>query len=150
MGPILEEFRVKRQELISELHKIYNEALKLKNQITFAKPHALAVTAQGGISSCQEDKFLRLHYGLNMTGWATPFLLCPEATNVECVTLEKLRKAGEKDLYLSDVSPLGVPFNSLRESSSVMPRSSPLAPLLSLSDTVSVSVIFASAPKAIE
>ena len=41
MGPILEEFRAKRQELITELHKIYNEALKLKNKIPFAKPHDL-------------------------------------------------------------------------------------------------------------
>ena len=116
MGPILEEFRTKRQELITELHNIYNEALKLQNKTPFAKPHTLAVTAQGGIGTWQEDKFLRLHYGLNATGWATPFLLCPEVTNVDAVTLEKLRQAGEKDLYLSDVSPLGVPFNNLRDS----------------------------------
>jgi hypothetical protein len=116
MGPILEEFRVKRQQLIDDLHKIYNEALKLKDKIQFAKPHELKVTGQGGIGTHQEDKFLRLHYGLNSTGWATPFLLCPEVTNVDPITLEKLAKAGEKDLFLSDVSPLGVPFNSLRDS----------------------------------
>jgi hypothetical protein len=116
MGPILEEFRVKRQELITELHKIYNEALKLKNKSPFAKPHTVAITAQGGIGTYREDRFLREHYGLNGTGWATPFLLCPEVTNVDPITLEKLSKAGEKDLYLSDVSPLGVPFNSLRDS----------------------------------
>ncbi|MDE2222582.1 MAG: hypothetical protein KGK03_05880 [Candidatus Omnitrophica bacterium] len=116
MGPILEEFRVKRQQLTDELHKIYNEALKLKNKITFAKPHEVKITAQGGIGTHLEDKFLRTHYGLNTTGWATPFLLCPEATNVDRITLEKLAKAGEKDLYLSDVSPLGVPFNSIRDS----------------------------------
>ena len=116
MGPILEEFRVKRQQLIEELHKIYSEALKLKNKVPFAKPHELRVTAQGGIGTYNEDRFLRSHYGLNATGWATPFLLCPEVTNVDPITLEKLSKAGEKDLYLSDVSPLGVPFNSLRDS----------------------------------
>ncbi len=116
MGPILEEFRVKRQQLIEELHKIYNEALKLKDKAPFAQPHEVRVTAQGGIGTYNEDKFLRIHYGLNATGWATPFLLVPEATNVDPVTLVKLAKAGEKDLYLSDVSPLGVPFNSLRES----------------------------------
>jgi len=116
MGPILEEFRVKREELVSELHKIYNEALKLKNRAPFAKAHAVKITAQGGIGTYREDRFLREHYGLNATGWATPFLLCPEVTNVDPVTLEKLSKAGEKDLFLSDVSPLGVPFNSLRDS----------------------------------
>jgi len=116
MGPILEEFRVKREGLITELHNIYNEALKLKNKIPFAKPHAITVTAQGGIGTYKEDKFLLFHYGLNSTGWATPFLLCPDVTNVDPITLEKLSKAGEKDLYLSDVSPLGVPFNNLRGS----------------------------------
>ncbi len=116
MGPILEEFRAKRQELIAELHKIYNEALKFKDKVTFAKPHEVKVTAQGGIGTYREDRFLRKHYGLNATGWATPFLLCPEVTNVDPITLEKLSKAGEKDLYLSDVSPLGVPFNSLLDS----------------------------------
>ena len=116
MGPILEEFRVKRQELTEELFRIYNEALKLKNKTPFAKAHELKVTAQGGIGTFKEDQFLREHYGLNATGWATPFLLCPEATNVDPETLDKLCKAGEKDLYLSGVSPLGVPFNSLRDS----------------------------------
>jgi len=116
MGPILEEFRVKRQELVDELYKIYNEALKLKNKTSFTKPHEVRITAQGGIGTFLEDRFLREHYGLNATGWATPFLLCPEVTNVDPITLEKLCKAGEKDLYLSGVSPLGVPFNSLRDS----------------------------------
>ena len=116
MGPILEEFRVKRQELVSELHKIYNEALILKNKAPFAKAHSVKITAQGGIGTYREDRFLREHYGLNATGWATPFLLCPEVTNVDPITLDKLSKAGEKDLFLSDVSPLGVPFNSLRDS----------------------------------
>ena len=113
MGPILEEFRIKRQELTDELFRIYNEALKLKNKTPFAKPHEVRLTAQGGIGTFKEDKFLLTHYGLNATGWATPFLLCPEVTNVDPITLVKLSKAGEKDLYLSDVSPLGVPFNSL-------------------------------------
>jgi len=116
MGPILEEFRVKRQQLIEELHKVYNEALKLKEKMPFAKAHEVRITAQGGIGTYKEDKFLQQHYGLNATGWATPFLLCPEVTNVDPITLEKLRRAGEKDLYLSEVSPLGVPFNSLRDS----------------------------------
>jgi hypothetical protein len=47
-------------------------------------------------------------------GWGTPFLLVPEATTVDNPTLEKLMDATEKDLYLSNISPLGVPFNSLK------------------------------------
>ncbi len=116
MGPILEEFKVKREALIEELHKMYSQALVLKNKLPFALPHQVKITAQGGIGTVREDKFLMNHYGLNGTGWATPFLLCPEATNVDDVTLQKLSQATEKDLYLSEVSPLGVPFNNIRGS----------------------------------
>lgn len=116
MGPILEEFRVKREELIQQLHTVYNKALTLKSLLPFAQPHPIRVTAQGGIGTRIEDTFLREHYNLDGTGWATPFLLCPEVTNVDDVTRQKLAQATEKDLYLSDVSPLGVPFNNLRGS----------------------------------
>jgi hypothetical protein len=47
-------------------------------------------------------------------GWGTPFLLVPEATTGDDNTLPQLAKAKEKDLYLSDISPLGIPFNNLR------------------------------------
>jgi hypothetical protein len=41
-------------------------------------------------------------------------LLAPEVTNVEDHTLDLLADAKEDDLYLSGISPLGVPFNNLR------------------------------------
>ncbi len=116
MGPILDEFRLKKQELVGQLHAVYNKALALKNRLTFEAAHTVRITAQGGIGTLKEDKFLIEHYKLDGTGWATPFLLCPEATNVDEVTLHKLAQATEKDLYLSEVSPLGVPFNNLRGS----------------------------------
>lgn len=116
MGPILEEFRAKRQQLVEELHKICNEALKLKNRLSFNHPHEVKITAQGGIGISRENEFLHRQYQLDGTGWATPFLLCPEATNVDAITLEKLCKATEKDIYVSDVSPLGIPFSNLRDS----------------------------------
>jgi hypothetical protein len=122
LGPILEEFKNKKQELISSLHKIYKEALTSKKNITIETPHDTCVTAQGGIGTAQEDQFLLDHYDLDGTGWATPFLLCPEATNVDEETLKKLADAGKDDLYLSDVSPLGVPFNNLRNSNSDMEK----------------------------
>ena len=127
LGPILEEFKNKKNELIASLHKIYTEALKLKKDISFDKPHKLAITAQGGIGTKKEDEFLLEHFRIDGTGWATPFLLVPEVTNVDEDTLQKLAKAGEKDLYLSDVSPLGVPFNNLRDNNSDMEKQRKIA-----------------------
>ncbi len=118
MGPILEEFKNRKNELIEGLHEAYNEALKLKHRMTFDRPHETRVTAQGGIGTAKEDQFLLDHYKIDGTGWATPFLLVPEVTNVDPDTLKKLAAAGENDLYLSDVSPLGVPFNNLRDNNS--------------------------------
>ena len=118
LGPILEEFKNKKLELISSLHETYNDALKLKKHISFDQPHETSVTAQGGIGTANEDRFLLDYYKIDGTGWATPFLLCPEATNVDDDTLKKLSDATKDDLYLSDVSPLGVPFNNLRGSNS--------------------------------
>lgn len=118
MGPILEEFKQKKQELIDTLHNIYNSALEAKNRPSFTKSHEIEITAQGGIGTYEEDRFLLDHYQIDGTGWATPFLLVPEATNVDQDTLQKLTRATEDDLYLSDVSPLGVPFNNLRGNNS--------------------------------
>jgi hypothetical protein len=90
MGPIMEEFRVKRHELIEQLHTVFNKALATKNEAPFTTPLPVKIVAQGGIGTRKEDTFLRKHYALDGTGWATPFLLCPEATNVDEVTLHKL------------------------------------------------------------
>ena len=113
MGPIMEEFKTKRKELVTTLHEAFNKALLFKNMVAFKNPLRIKITAQGGIGTHKEDKFLREHYQLDGTGWATPFLLCPEATNVDEVTLHKLSLATEDDVYLSYVSPLGVPFNNI-------------------------------------
>src|SRR5690606_28581757 len=61
-----------------------------------------------------EHLFLQDHYQIESVGWGTPFLLVPEATTVDLATMLKLVAAKEEDLYLSDVSPLGVPFHNLR------------------------------------
>jgi len=118
MGPVLEEFKAKKQELIDTLHEIYNQIRKIKNLITFSKPHAVRITAQGGIGTAKENKFLLDYYGLDGTGWGTPFLLVPEVTNVDSPLLEKLAAATKENLYLSDVSPLGIPFHTLKDSPS--------------------------------
>lgn len=122
LGPILEEFKKKRNELSETLYKMCNEALAQKNKPTLAFPPDLRITAQGGIGTALEDSFLINYYDLDGTGWASPFLLCPEVTNVDLETLSKLSRAGEDDLYLSDVSPLGVPFNNLKDTQSDVER----------------------------
>jgi hypothetical protein len=118
IGPILNEFKKKRDELIAVLHKTYKRALEAKKRITFPHPHPTRVTAQGGITTAHEDRLLLDEYQVDGTGWGTPFLLVPEAVNVDAPTLDKLIKATEDDLYLSDVSPVGAPFNNLRNSAS--------------------------------
>jgi len=114
MGPILEEFRLHRQDLIQTTHDIVVEALKNKNRPVPSSPLPIKITAQGGVGTHEEHQFLLEHYGLDSIGWGSPFLLVPEATNVDNHTMNLLCEAKEKDLYLSNISPLGVPFNSLR------------------------------------
>ena len=117
MGPILAEFKEKREELIKEIYAICKDTLLANNRVAPKKSLALKITAQGGVGTAQEHDFLIKHYNLDSVGWGTPFLLVPEVTNVDDNTRKQLIKAKEKDLYLSNVSPLGVPFNNLRNSS---------------------------------
>lgn len=122
LGPILEEFREKRKELTDELYKMCNEALTQKNKHIFNTKPALKITVQGGIGTAGEDKFLLQHYELDGTGWGSPFLLVPEATNVDDETLNQLATAKQEDYYLSHASPLCIPFNNFRKSSSEKQR----------------------------
>jgi len=117
MGPILAEFRDRRQELVDELYAICKPALEAKAKVVPHDTLAITITAQGGVATAEEHNFLIDHYKLDTVGWGTPFLLVPEATTVDSETRKQLQEAKEKDLYLSNVSPLGVPFNNLRNSS---------------------------------
>jgi hypothetical protein len=114
MGPILAEFRDNRVDLIHSVYEILVNALTEKERTLPKEELALKVTAQGGVGTAEEHQFLIDHYGIDSVGWGTPFLLVPEATNVDDNTMEQLMGAKEKDLYLSNISPLGVPFNSLK------------------------------------
>ncbi|GIL22340.1 MAG: hypothetical protein BroJett042_08530 [Bacteroidota bacterium] len=114
IGPILEDFKTKREELTSTLFAAYNEALKAKGKTPFEKPHTIKITVQGGIGTEAEDRLLREHYGVDGTGWGTPFLLVPEATTVDDHTLGLLSRAQENDVILSKKSPLGVRFHYLK------------------------------------
>ncbi|MBK6879808.1 MAG: hypothetical protein IPO76_00795 [Elusimicrobia bacterium] len=122
LGPTLEEFKTRRGELESEMFRLFRPALLEKKGIAVAHPPALRVTAQGGIGTAAEDRFLRDRYGIDGTGWGTPFLLVPEATTVDDETLARLAAAGADDVRLSGSSPLGAPFYTLRGSASETAR----------------------------
>jgi hypothetical protein len=117
LGPILEEFKSNKQELIDTLFEIYNAALQKKNNRKFIYPPSMIFSAQGGIGTHEEDDFLHRHYNIESTGWGTPFLLVPEATTVDEDTLKLLCAAKEKDVVLSRNSPLGVRFYYLKGTS---------------------------------
>jgi hypothetical protein len=115
LGPILEEFKQKRKEFFTELEDIYRQALTAKG-ITSTVTPPLKITAQGGIGTAEEHTFLLNYYELDAAGWGSPFLLVPEATNVDASTLESLATATADDFYLSNSSPLGILFNNFRKS----------------------------------
>ncbi len=117
LGPALEEFKQKREQLAHELYETCNAALIQKGKTPFKQQPDNRVTVQGGIGTAAENYFLIEHYQLDGTGWGSPFLLVPEATNIDNDTLQKLVNAKPEDYYLSNASPLGIPFNNLRTSS---------------------------------
>lgn len=122
MGPILEEFKENKEILISTVSEILNNALKDKNREVPEKLLDLKITAQGGIGTAEEHLFLVDHYKIDSVGWGSPFLLVPEVTNVDKKTLGQLKLAKEEDLFLSDASPLGIPFNNIRNSSKYLEK----------------------------
>lgn len=114
LGPVLGEFKQKREELRQILFGVYEKALGEKNIKAFSSAPLFRITAQGGIGTSAEDRFLLKYFELDGTGWGSPFLLVPEATTVDGETLEKLAGAGEDDIVLSGASPLGAPFHILK------------------------------------
>jgi hypothetical protein len=116
LGPILEEFKTRREEMYNELFGPYQLALLTKG-ISIEKKPSQRISAQGGIGTAEENKFFLDHYNLDATGWGSPFLLVPEATNVDEATLKQLTGAEEDDFYISDASPLGILFNNFKSSS---------------------------------
>ena len=114
LGPILEEFKNRKEELRTEVFEILKTALTKKGRVIPTEVLELKITAQGGVGTAEEHEFLLDHYQVDSVGWGTPFLLVPEATLVDDKTMDLLASAKEDDLYVSGISPLGIPFNSLR------------------------------------
>jgi hypothetical protein len=127
MGPILQDFAEHRSALAQELFTTCNEVLAGLGKPVFREQLPQRITAQGGIGTAAEDRFLLEHYGVDGTGWGSPFLLVPEATNVDEATLQQLTHARPEDFFLSNASPLGVPFHNFRPSSSEEQRRNRIA-----------------------
>lgn len=117
LGPILQEFKEKKEQLIQSAHELLVKALKQKEMFAPENPMELKITAQGGIGTAEEHEFLLEKYHLDAIGWGSPFLLVPEATSMDNETRTLLANAKENDFYLSNISPLGVPFNSVKGTS---------------------------------
>ncbi len=127
MGPILNQFKENKEELKQTVHEILSKALVNKNRIVPKTTLPLKLTAQGGVGTTEEHNFLLDHYKMDSVGWGTPFLLVSEATTVDGATVKSLVKAKEDDLYLSNISPLGIPFHSLKGNTKDMEKSKRMA-----------------------
>jgi len=127
LGPILQEFHDKREVMAAELFELCNKTLAEEGKYLLVGPPSIRITVQGGIGTAEEDAFLRTHYGMDSTGWGSPFLLVPEATNVDEHTLQQLTQATRDDYYMSWASPLGIPFHNFRPSTSQAQRQSRMA-----------------------
>ncbi len=117
LGPILEAFRNSKEEFGKEVYEIWVQALKAKNRPVPSTAPEIRVTAQGGVGTAEEHEFLIDYYNLDSVGWGSPFLLVPEAVAMDDETREQLCSAGEDEVYLSGISPLGVPFYSMKGNS---------------------------------
>ena len=117
LGPIMEEFRLKKNELISSAHSLMIKALEQKEKYIPAEPLEMKITAQGGVGTSEEHDFLLENYEVDSIGWGSPFLLVPEATSVDRETRDLLAQSKQDDYYLSNISPLGVPFNTVKGTS---------------------------------
>ncbi len=121
---LLKDFSESRDELCEKVLPVLTSFYQKQNWKLpeAAKKHRPKMTVQGGIGNSGEVERLQLIYGADGTGWGTPFLLVEEMTRVDRATRERLKNATSKDLYISNSSPLGIPFNNLRDSTSEAKR----------------------------
>lgn len=118
---LLKEFREKKNQLketFQPMIQSFYESQGWEYPVLSDEEITPRLTVQGGIGNNGEIQRLLEEYEMDATGWGSPFLLVPEATCVDEFTSQVLANAAEKDLYLSNVSPLGVPFNNVRGSGS--------------------------------
>ncbi|MHC5310294.1 hypothetical protein ACYSNM_09595 [Myroides sp. LJL116] len=117
LGPILQEFKDNKEKLQETTFALLQTALTQKGLRVPTHKMPIKISAQGGVGTNAEHQLLLDYYKVDSVGWGSPFLLVEEATSVDKATRELLQKAQEKDLFLSNYSPLGIPFNTIRGSS---------------------------------
>ncbi len=122
LGPILAEFKNKRDEFVSSIFKIYRAAIAEIKGIHLTQPPPIKITAQGGVGTSAEHNFFLRHFSLSSVGWGSPFLLVPEATTLDDETANRIALSKKGDVVLSDTSPLGIPFYTLKDSASERQR----------------------------
>ena len=127
LGPILEEFKAKKKELVDAIYTQFTDTLTRLEKPKPLKINPIKLSVQGGIGTYEEDYFLHQHYHMDSTGWGTPFLLVPEATTVDQETMDLLCKAKQENVILSKSSPLGVRFNYLKGTSAYRERMNRIA-----------------------
>jgi len=116
---LLQDFKDKRAELGTQFQPIIKRFYdKMGWNYPTDLEHHPEITVQGGIGNHGEVQRLEKDFGMDRTGWASPFLLVPEATPIDTVTRMQLMNSTDDSLYLSGASPLGVPFNNLKDSGS--------------------------------
>lgn len=113
LGPIMEEFKQRKEELITNAHQLMVKALLNEGHAIPNEPMPLKITVQGGVGTAEEHEFFLNYYKADSVGWGSPFLLVPEATSTDTETRNLLAAAAENDFYRSAISPLGVPFNTV-------------------------------------
>ncbi|MBT4033850.1 MAG: hypothetical protein HOB84_09000 [Candidatus Marinimicrobia bacterium] len=116
---LLQDFKDKRAELGTQFQPIIKRFYdKMEWEYPENLEHHPEITVQGGIGNHGEVQRLEKDFGMDRTGWASPFLLVPEATPIDTMTRLQLMNSTDDSLYLSGASPLGVPFNNLKDSGS--------------------------------
>ena len=113
LGPIMNEFKQRKSELMDTACQLLIKALADTQRTVPSNRPNLKITVQGGVGTTEEHDFLLDEYNVDSVGWGSPFLMVPEATSVDAATRNLLAAAKEKDFYRSDISPLGVPFNTI-------------------------------------
>ncbi len=122
MGPILKEFNENKQALKEALIPLLTDSLVDSKHSVQVQKLNIHLTVQGGVGTSVEHEYLLNQEHTNSVGWGSPFLLVPEAVSIDEQSLNLLTNAKEEDYYLSEVSPLGVSFNTIKGNSAELER----------------------------